>query len=93
MMKPDAVRNCHGCKHLDRYKTDGRGYCCMVERSKQGEAFRDWLWGHRKEFEAGRKETPSIKLRRPDMERCELYEAGDFKTRYKASEEVETHET
>ena len=27
--------NCHGCKWLDRYKQDGRGYCCKVERSKE----------------------------------------------------------
>ena len=28
------MMNCHGCKWLDRYKIDGNGYCCMVERSK-----------------------------------------------------------
>lgn len=53
--------NCHGCKHLDRYKENGRGYCCMVERST----------------------TQSEKARESDMERCELYCAGDFKERYK----------
>lgn len=26
------TKNCHGCKHLDRYKVNGRGYCCMVVR-------------------------------------------------------------
>lgn len=26
--------NCHGCKWLDRYKKDGNGYCCKVERSR-----------------------------------------------------------
>ena len=78
----DPVQNCHGCKWLDRYKENGRGYCCKVERSKQGEAHRAWLWEHREEFESGRKEPHSIKLRRPDMERCELYEKGDFATRY-----------
>ena len=26
--------NCHGCKYLDRYKQDGRGYCCKVVMSK-----------------------------------------------------------
>ena len=30
--------NCHGCKWLDRYKKDGNGYCCKVERL-QGRAF------------------------------------------------------
>ena len=53
--------NCHGCKWLDRYKKDGNGYCCMVERSK----------------------TQREKVRRPDMERCELYKPGDFNTRYR----------
>jgi hypothetical protein len=53
--------NCHGCKWLDRYKKDGNGYCCMVERSK----------------------TQREKVRRPDMERCELYKPGDFSTRYR----------
>ena len=27
--------NCQGCKYLDKYKQEGRGYCCMVERSKE----------------------------------------------------------
>lgn len=49
------------CKWLDRYKKDGNGYCCMVERSK----------------------TQREKVRRPDMERCELYKPGDFNTRYR----------
>ena len=70
------VKNCHGCKWLDRYKEDGRGYCCMVVRSEQGKAHRRWLWEHREEFMLGRKEEPSIKVRTPDMERCELYEEG-----------------
>lgn len=61
--------NCHGCKHLDRYKTDGNGYCCMVVRSSQ-------------------KTIKGCRFRRPYMKRCELYEAGDFATRYKTSEEV-----
>ena len=55
------ILNCHGCKWLDRYKKDGNGYCCMVERSK----------------------TQREKVRRPDMERCELYKPGDFSTRYR----------
>ena len=70
------VKNCHGCKLLDRYKEDGRGYCSRVERSEQGKAHRRWLWEHREEFMLGRKEEPSVKVRTPDMERCELYEEG-----------------
>ena len=42
MSQSDTIRgrynsglNCHGCKHLDRYKEDGRGYCSMIERSKE----------------------------------------------------------
>ncbi len=50
------IQNCHGCKWLDRYKTNGRGYCCMVARSK----------------------TQNEKARKPDMPRCELYEAGEY---------------
>ena len=56
----EEKKNCHGCKWLDRYKEDGRGYCCMVARSK----------------------TQKVASRRTHMERCELYEAGDFATRY-----------
>ena len=33
-MEDKSKENCHGCKWLDRYKVDGRGYCCMAERSK-----------------------------------------------------------
>lgn len=46
----------------------------MVERSEQGKAHRRWLREHKEELELGRKEEPSIKVRTPDMERCELYE-------------------
>ena len=53
--------NCHGCKWLNRYKEDGRGYCCHIDRSQQKE---------------------KKKCRMPDMERCELYEAGDWATRW-----------
>ena len=60
MMDKKTEENCHGCKWLDRYKENGRGYCCHVERSK----------------------IQSEKARRPDMKRCEIYEEGDFKTRY-----------
>lgn len=59
--------NCHGCKWLDRYKTNGAGYCCMVVRSK----------------------TQSKKARYPEMERCELYELGDFGTRYQKEEKTQ----
>lgn len=76
------VMNCHGCKWLDRYKKDGNGYCCMVEMSIQGKALREWLQEHREDYSLGRKEKPSIKVRTPDMERCELYKPGDWKTRW-----------
>ena len=58
--KGGIMQNCHGCKWLDRYQQNGRGYCCMVTRSK----------------------TQGEKCRKPDMPACELYEAGDFATRY-----------
>lgn len=64
--------NCHGCKHLDRYKKDGNGYCTRVERSKTYQKSR---------IENGRL-IPDSCLRRSDMERCELYAPGDFHTRF-----------
>lgn len=70
------MANCAGCKWLDRYKRDGDGYCCHVERSEQGKEYRQWLREH-----PGRV-AQSPKIRRPDMERCELYEVGDFEARY-----------
>ena len=77
--------NCHGCKWLDESRKGpaGSGYCVMVENSDQGKCYRDWLLKHREEYALGRKELPSIKVRTPDMERCERYEAGDFATRYR----------
>ena len=53
--------NCHGCKYLDKYKENGRGYCAMVVRSA----------------------TQKERVRMPDMERCELYEEGDFANRFR----------
>lgn len=66
------MNNCHGCKWLDRYKQDGNGYCCHVVSSKSY---------HGQYIENGRL-MPSSCVRRPDMERCELYKAGDWKNRY-----------
>lgn len=56
-----GILNCHGCKWLERYKKDGNGYCCMVERSSQ-------------------KHDVHCKIRYPEKERCELYEAGICET-------------
>ena len=67
-----TTNNCHGCKWLDRYKQDGNGYCGHVVRSKSY---------HGQYVENGRL-MPSSCVRRPDMERCELYKAGDWKNRY-----------
>lgn len=71
-----SVMNCNGCKWLDRYKTDGSGYCCMVQRSK--------TYKESYVSENGLL-ICSSKVRNPDMERCELYEFGDFATRYKVN--------
>lgn len=62
--------NCHGCKWLDEVKSGrpGDGYCSMVERSDG--------------YKPGIMPLPSSKVRRPFMERCELYEAGDFAKRF-----------
>lgn len=77
-----TAKNCHGCKWLDRHKEDGRGYCCHVEHSKANMELQEYIRQHHEEYEYGRKELPSLKVRRPDMERCELYEAGSFSERY-----------
>lgn len=68
--------NCHGCKWLDRYQSDGNGNCAMVVRSKtyRGQCVEN---GHL---------VPSSSVRKPEMERCELYEPGDFATRYQMQE-------
>ena len=66
--------NCHGCKWLDEISKGlpGRGYCCMVARSKNYHTMECAIdCGHR---------APQI--RRPEDERCELYEAGAWATRY-----------
>lgn len=75
-------QNCHGCKWLDRYKQDGRGYCVMVDNSNQGRALRAYLAARREEYAFGRKVGPSLRIRTPNMARCDRYEAGDFATRY-----------
>lgn len=71
--------SCHGCKYLDEVQKGphGAGYCCQVVLSKAYNTM-DCATdcGHR---------APSI--RRPQDERCELYEAGDFATRYRESKE------
>lgn len=67
-----TTNNCHCCKWLDRYKQDGSGYCGHIVHSKSY---------HGQYVENGRL-MPSSCVRRPDMERCELYEAGDWKNRY-----------
>ena len=64
--------NCHGCKWLDEYKENGRGYCSMVVRSKNYETMPCAM-------DLGRR---APKIRRSHDERCELYEAGDFRKRF-----------
>lgn len=70
-------QNCHGCKWLDESCKGpaGDGYCAMVERSAR------YIPGG---ILNGRLE-PSDKVRRPEKEQCELYEPGDFNTRFSAS--------
>lgn len=66
--------NCHGCKWLDevRKAPPGSGYCSMVQRSKNYR-FMDCT------IDCG---CRAPEIRRPDDERCELYEAGAWATRY-----------
>ncbi len=64
--------NCHGCKWLDEVGNKGAGYCCHVVRSKFYHTMPCAIdLGHR-----------APKIRRVEDERCELYEAGDFRNRY-----------
>lgn len=67
--------NCTGCQNLDQNSKQppGNGYCCMVERSSQKDSFRYSVYG----------EKISPKVRTPEMERCELYSAGDFRNRHR----------
>lgn len=68
------MMNCHGCKWLDEtYKgPPGTGYCYHVQQS---------AFYHDMDcvIDCGRR-APEI--RKPENKRCELYEAGDFATRY-----------
>ena len=71
--------SCHGCKHLDeaRKGPPGAGYCCQVVLSKAFYTMDCAIdCGHR-----------APRIRRPQDERCELYEPGGFATRYRAKEE------
>lgn len=72
--------SCHGCKYLDEAKKGprGAGYCCQVVLSKFYATMECAMdCGHR-----------APKIRRPQDERCELYEPGDFSTRHRAKEEA-----
>lgn len=66
--------NCHGCMHLLETKKGpaGDGYCIHVVRSKSYQTSR----------QEGGKLVPSSCVRRPDMERCELYAEGDYAKRH-----------
>lgn len=73
--------NCHGCKWLDerRKGPPGDGYCCVVQRSAHYHDMDCAIdCGHR-----------APRIRRPEDEWCELYEAGDFATRYSRPAEGE----
>lgn len=82
------MANCHGCKHLDevRSEPEGTGYCCVAERSKAGRELNQYIRAHQEEFALGRNPVPSIKVRRPDMERCELFAPGSFANRFDSQE-------
>lgn len=66
-----SLANCKGCIWLD---ANGRnGYCSEVVRSATYRA---------PELKGG-KLIPSNRVRLPDMERCELYEPGEFARRWR----------
>lgn len=65
---------CNGCKWLDTRhgnRKTPKGYCCHVERSSQRKVQRETKFG-----------VVDAKVRDETTPRCELYEAGDFATRY-----------
>ena len=65
--------NCRGCRWLDETRPQGAGYRCTVERSHDYHTMPCVIdCGHR---------PPEI--RRPEDQRCELFEPGDFKTRFR----------
>lgn len=64
--------NCHGCKWLDEVKQKGAGYCAHVVRSKH-------YYTMPCAIDLGRR---APRIRRPEDQRCELYEFGDFATRF-----------
>lgn len=68
------TNNCHGCKYLCELKKGppGEGYCAHVVRSKSYQTSR---------VENG-KLIPSSCARFAGMEHCELYDAGDYDTRF-----------
>ena len=71
-MMEGKTMNCHGCKQLDEVKQKGAGYCAYVVRSKDyGTMPCAMDAGHR-----------APRIRRPEDSRCELYEAGNFATRF-----------
>ena len=68
------TKNCHGCMYLceDKKGPLGEGYCAHVVRSKTYQTSR---------VENG-KLIQSSCVRHADMERCELYAAGDYNKRF-----------
>lgn len=71
-MRNGVMSNCHGCKWLDCCKTAGNGYCAMVVRSKN----------YRGQYIENGELIPSSSVRTESMERCELYEEGNWETRW-----------
>lgn len=65
--------NCHGCNWLDETRPQRAGYCSTVQRSKDYHTMPCII-------DCGQR-APEV--RRPELPRCELFEPGDFKTRFK----------
>ena len=80
----NSMANCHGCKHLDETRPAGAGYCAHVERSE--------LYDPEVERKKVTFADPGMKVRRPDRERCELYDPGCFATRFEQAENEKCHE-
>lgn len=63
---PKVENNCHGCKWLDR----------DMRVNIDGDGYCCNV------VRSSQRHDPDCKVRRPNKVRCELYEAGDWATRY-----------
>lgn len=83
MSGADYSRTCEGCEHIvaEPWTKDAFAYRCFAPGKCRGYIYKKDGNGYCCMVE--RSKTQREKVRRPDMERCELYKPGDFNTRYR----------